>query len=317
MSLISNYLDCELPIALKCFSNRDAWEASESWLGGDVRYITETALAQRLRDTGVISGYCWLCAKRTDFTFKAGAEHSMPHWREQLSCTGCGLICRTRLGLMLAIGFLKGTGTDRPYITEQVTQAYRQLKHLYPKTIGSEYVADGALRYPLACISDELPSGAAESVHHEDVTQLSLASASVDVVLSFEVLEHVPDYRTALREFQRVLRPGGLLVVSVPFLPLLHDNDIRAVRHADGSIQHLLEPEYHGDPIADAGCLAYYNFGWAILDDMRAAGFDRAGLVDAWSPPSGILSGPLGMFLARKPSPGLKNHEHDNGAVAD
>jgi SAM-dependent methyltransferase len=194
-------------------------------------------------------------------------------------------------------------GADRPYITEQITPAFRHLKHMYPKTIGSEYVVDSSLRQTSTGLVGE-PSEdiGPNGVHHEDVTQLSIASASVDAVLSFEVLEHVPDYKAALREFQRVLRPGGMLLVSVPFLPLSNENLTRAVCDADGSVRHLLEPEYHGDPMADAGCLAYYHFGWAILDDLRTAGFDRVGSLDVWSPPSGFLGGPLGIFLARKPN---------------
>lgn len=45
---------------------------------------------------------------------------------------------------------------------------------------------------------------------------LPLPDACADVVTSFTVLEHVTDERQALRELRRVLRPGGLLVVTVP-----------------------------------------------------------------------------------------------------
>jgi len=269
-----------------------------------MRYVTELAVAQYLREGGAISGYCWLCSKRTDFEFRAGVAHPMPDWREQLSCTGCGLICRVRLGLLLAIWFLQSTGSRRPYITEQVTPAYRQLARLYPETIGSEFVADASMRDRLSHFLASSHGGRVPTLRHEDVTGLSLAPASVDAVISFEVLEHVPDYRAALREFQRVLRPGGLLVLSVPFLSKEPDTVVRAVRAADGTVEHVLEPEYHGDPMAKAGCLAYFNFGWGILDDIHAAGFDLAGSVDAWSPPSGILGGLPGIFLARKPKSG-------------
>jgi SAM-dependent methyltransferase len=49
-------------------------------------------------------------------------------------------------------------------------------------------------------------------------TALSLpfADDTFDKVICSEVLEHIPDYRGALREIERVLRPGGLLCASVP-----------------------------------------------------------------------------------------------------
>jgi SAM-dependent methyltransferase len=46
--------------------------------------------------------------------------------------------------------------------------------------------------------------------------QLPYAASCFDVVLCVETLEHVPDYRVALAELRRVLKPDGTLVVSVP-----------------------------------------------------------------------------------------------------
>lgn len=45
---------------------------------------------------------------------------------------------------------------------------------------------------------------------------LPLASGSVDLVVSFETLEHFEEQRRFLSEVKRVLRPGGLLVLSSP-----------------------------------------------------------------------------------------------------
>ncbi|MEM1111961.1 MAG: methyltransferase domain-containing protein [Pseudomonadota bacterium] len=46
--------------------------------------------------------------------------------------------------------------------------------------------------------------------------ELPFADDTFDKVICSEVLEHIPDYRGALREIQRVLKPGGLLCASVP-----------------------------------------------------------------------------------------------------
>ncbi|MGK5743197.1 class I SAM-dependent methyltransferase [Micromonospora sp. URMC 103] len=47
-----------------------------------------------------------------------------------------------------------------------------------------------------------------------DVTAVPLADGCADVVSAGEVLEHVPDWRGAVAEACRLLRPGGLLVVD-------------------------------------------------------------------------------------------------------
>ncbi|MBP1465004.1 glycosyltransferase [Candidatus Chloroploca sp. M-50] len=49
-----------------------------------------------------------------------------------------------------------------------------------------------------------------------DIHQLPFADASFDKVLMSEVLEHLQDDRGALREIWRILKPGGILAISVP-----------------------------------------------------------------------------------------------------
>jgi SAM-dependent methyltransferase len=49
-----------------------------------------------------------------------------------------------------------------------------------------------------------------------DGARLPFADHSFDKVICSEVLEHIHDYQSILREIQRVLKPGGQLAVSVP-----------------------------------------------------------------------------------------------------
>jgi len=54
-----------------------------------------------------------------------------------------------------------------------------------------------------------------------DATQLPFHSNSFDLVLAADVIEHLDSDLAALREFVRVLRPGGHLVLTVPAFPSL------------------------------------------------------------------------------------------------
>jgi ubiquinone/menaquinone biosynthesis C-methylase UbiE len=49
-----------------------------------------------------------------------------------------------------------------------------------------------------------------------DVTKLPFADGSFDAIICLHVLEHVDDDISAMREFRRVLTPGGLAVLQVP-----------------------------------------------------------------------------------------------------
>jgi 2-polyprenyl-3-methyl-5-hydroxy-6-metoxy-1,4-benzoquinol methylase len=49
-----------------------------------------------------------------------------------------------------------------------------------------------------------------------DITKLSFGDNTFDVVVSSECIEHTPSPQTAVSELVRVLRPGGILVVTCP-----------------------------------------------------------------------------------------------------
>jgi SAM-dependent methyltransferase len=64
-----------------------------------------------------------------------------------------------------------------------------------------------------------------------DACALPVADASVDAIVSANLLEHVPDDRRALSEMARVLRPGARAVVVVPAGPSTYDYYDRFLGH--------------------------------------------------------------------------------------
>jgi SAM-dependent methyltransferase len=66
---------------------------------------------------------------------------------------------------------------------------------------------------------------------------LPVTDGSVDVVLALDLLEHIEEDAAAMKELARVLRPGGILVTTVPALPELwseHDEALDHVRRYRG-----------------------------------------------------------------------------------
>lgn len=55
-----------------------------------------------------------------------------------------------------------------------------------------------------------------------DIIDMPLENESIDVILCTEVFEHLTNPILALKEFSRVLKPGGILILTAPFCCLTH-----------------------------------------------------------------------------------------------
>lgn len=140
------------------------------------------------------------------------------------------------------------------------------------------------------------PGCTVDGVRNEDVQALTFAQARFDLCTSTEVFEHVQDDMAGFREVLRVLKPGGAFVFTVPLTGA--EYTVERARMVAGSVQHMLEPEYHNDPYSGSNrVLCFRNYGTDITARLRAAGFREARI--EW-PRNAMLGAARGVIVARK-----------------
>lgn len=260
-------------------SSRDEFQAITSAIDQYRDSLEETL---RARDQCVI--WCRACGGvRSAQTTLQPRNGDWINLIEGLVCTECGLNGRMRMILKALDSHCDG-GTDvQALVLERVTPLFPHLLARFPSLIGSEFVLESGA--PGGGIV--MQSGI--SVRHENLLELSFADGVLDLVMHFDVLEHVPDWRRALRECYRVLRRGGRVCFTLPFFHGLERNIVRA-EIKDGELVHHLPAAYHGNPIDGRGSLVYIHPSWEVIDGLREAGFTDVRMAFCFDPLEGIVS---------------------------
>jgi glycosyltransferase involved in cell wall biosynthesis/SAM-dependent methyltransferase len=263
----------------------------------DERRSIELALIQHGQSNFFIDGFCAVCGRESNFNTgfmysyqKTDDGRPIPNWREHLDCVQCGFTNRIRASMHMFYHHVKPESNAEIYITEQITPLYNWLKKRHPRLVGSEY------------FGNEVPLGARKNgIRNEDLTSLTFSDDSFDHILSFDVLEHVSDDLAALAEVYRCLRPGGTFLFTAPFARDRTEKMVRARVSPDGSIEHILPPEYHGNPInTENGSLCFRYFAWDLIEDLKRAGFKDPKVLNYWSRDYAYLGGEQFIFMATK-----------------
>lgn len=227
-----------------------------------------------------LQGYCSACRKVQTFNH-VGVGASWSDLRENILCS-CGLNGRMRMLFELCeTEFSAASPRANILLFEQVTPLFHRLQADFPWIRGCEYVS------PDMESGSELQIGS-RLVRHEDMCRTSISGGSMDLVFHADVLEHVPDWRGALRENARILRRGGKLIFTTPAFDIAASVDRAGIRN--GELIHHLPPAYHGNPMTEQGSLVFTDFAVADLLDLREFGFSKSSLFLQYDPFKGIVS---------------------------
>jgi SAM-dependent methyltransferase len=134
-------------------------------------------------------------------------------------------------------------------------------------------------------LADEVPREAAAQAVRGDAYRLPFADGTFDKVVAAEVLEHLPDDAVAMAELARVLKPGGLMAVTVP-------------RWGPERVCWALSDDYHSN---EGGHVRIYK-----ADQLRRR-LSRAGLAPVDGHHAHALHAP---YWWLKCAVGVKNEEH-------
>ncbi len=77
-------------------------------------------------------------------------------------------------------------------------------------------LAEVAVMFEAMAAEGQVPTGSSAATVEGDALALPFDDGEFDRIIAAEILEHIPDDRTAMEELFRVLKPGGVLAVTVP-----------------------------------------------------------------------------------------------------
>lgn len=73
-----------------------------------------------------------------------------------------------------------------------------------------------------------------------DIKELAFKNSSLDTIFCSQVLEHINLPQKAINEFHRTLKPGGMLILSVPHLSCYHEMPCDYYRYTREGITFIL-----------------------------------------------------------------------------
>lgn len=124
-------------------------------------------------------------------------------WHKHIICPGCRSDIRQRL-FFAALQNIENLSFDKIIHSKNIL-------HFAPEEITSANIRNKTAHYATA---DYLRQDCDFTLDMSNMPEIN--NESFDIVIAFDVLEHVPDYQKALKEVHRILSSKGLGIFTVP-----------------------------------------------------------------------------------------------------
>ncbi len=209
---------------------------------------------QKLKE--VAHGFCPLCGTESSFMISEDAV-----LLREARCGHCGASLSNS---DVAGEILKQFGNGKASVLTDLVKERPSLKILnacssgcihealkaHPGYVASEYYKDvpnGGKKGDVICV---------------DLCNIPFEDSSFDLVITEDVFEHINGYQEAFCEIQRILKPNGRHIFTVP----LHEG--RSTASRIGNPRKI----YHGDPLNAGGVIVVTDFGDDLLEIIEKSG---------------------------------------------
>lgn len=231
-------------------------------------------------------GFCPCC--ETPQTFTTNSDW----FRDTLSCPMCGSIPRERAVALVLNEILPNWRNLSIHESSPSLRAFSErMVREAPHYVASQYFRSEPLGI------------AVKGFQNQNLESQTFEDELFDLVLSLDVMEHVFNPDKVYSEVFRTLRKGGYYLHTFPIRKYIVDAGTPLAKlDADGSVVHLAStPEYHGNPIDEAGSLVTWDYGYDISKQIAQwAPFDVR-ISRFWDQTHGIIGEYTDVIVCRKP----------------
>jgi SAM-dependent methyltransferase len=187
---------------------------------------------------------------------RIGPDHS-----EFLPCPICDSIARERVVIQCILHeiseqtgelhlFFNKTGELKKFhLLECSPRRNNTKRHVFESTLGRYLTSDYEMISHVAEVKMDLT----------EIKDIEPYKGAFNIVICAHVLEHIPDYRLALKNLNELLSPGGILILQVPIL--------------EEHYTQVTWDEFHGD-----NTRVFHRFGFDLALDLKMV-FDQVSIV--------------------------------------